>query len=139
MFSEGLAIDYKWFDKWDIKPRFEFGFGLRWAPPVERPVDLSYTSFELAGLAVREVKKSAQDTVQPTNERHDGEAGLYDVLVCLESGLSSRVVGGQGECDEYWRDRRGRGASAGECFRSPFAQGSTYRSQRPKWSNRRNI
>lgn len=31
MFSESLAIDYKWFDKWDIKPRFEFGFGLRCA------------------------------------------------------------------------------------------------------------
>ena len=31
VFSESLAIDYKWFDKWDIKPRFEFGFGLRCA------------------------------------------------------------------------------------------------------------
>ena len=30
VFSEGLAIDYKWFDKWDIKPRYEFGFGLRY-------------------------------------------------------------------------------------------------------------
>jgi beta-glucosidase len=29
VFSEGLAIDYKWFDKYDITPRYEFGFGLR--------------------------------------------------------------------------------------------------------------
>lgn len=29
IFSEGLAIDYKWFDRWDIEPRFEFGFGMR--------------------------------------------------------------------------------------------------------------
>lgn len=31
VFSEGLAIDYKWFDKHDIAPGFEFGHGLRWA------------------------------------------------------------------------------------------------------------
>lgn len=30
VFSEGLAIDYKWFDKWNIKPRYPFGHGLRW-------------------------------------------------------------------------------------------------------------
>ena len=30
-FREGLAIDYKWFDKWNIEPRFPFGFGLRYA------------------------------------------------------------------------------------------------------------
>lgn len=30
VFSEGLAIDYKWFDKWNIQPRWEFGFGLRY-------------------------------------------------------------------------------------------------------------
>lgn len=30
VFSEGLAIDYKWFDKWSIQPRYEFGFGLRY-------------------------------------------------------------------------------------------------------------
>ena len=29
VFNEGLAIDYKWFDKWDIEPRWEFGFGMR--------------------------------------------------------------------------------------------------------------
>lgn len=32
IFSEGLAIDYKWFDRWDIVPRFEFGFGMRLVP-----------------------------------------------------------------------------------------------------------
>lgn len=29
VFTEGLAIDYKWFDKWNIEPRYEFGYGLR--------------------------------------------------------------------------------------------------------------
>lgn len=50
----------------------------------------SYTSFELAGLAIDEVNNPAQDTVQPTNERYDGKAGLYDVLVSGHSSSSSQ-------------------------------------------------
>ncbi|KAF2202130.1 beta-glucosidase 1 precursor [Delitschia confertaspora ATCC 74209] len=39
-FSEGLYIDYRYFDKQNITPRYEFGYGL------------SYTTFELSDLMI---------------------------------------------------------------------------------------
>ncbi|KAL2212862.1 glycoside hydrolase family 3 protein [Sarocladium strictum] len=53
-FKEGLYIDYRYFDKYELEPRFEFGFGL------------SYTTFEFKKIALKEVKpKSALPAKRP--------------------------------------------------------------------------
>lgn len=53
-FKEGLYIDYRHFDKNNIQPRFEFGYGL------------SYTTFEYSNLTVTPLKvKSAYPSPRP--------------------------------------------------------------------------
>jgi beta-glucosidase len=54
-FSEGLYIDYRHFDKQDIAPRYEFGYGL------------SYTQFELLSLSIdAKGKKNPLPAARPT-------------------------------------------------------------------------
>jgi hypothetical protein len=53
-FREGLLVDYRHFDKFDIEPRYEFGFGL------------SYTTIEYAGLKLTTIKdKSPLPAARP--------------------------------------------------------------------------
>lgn len=58
-FTEGLYIDYRHFDKRDVAPRFEFGFGL------------SYTTFTVANAAVQPLRaKSALPAPRPPPAAH---------------------------------------------------------------------
>ncbi|MCJ1444341.1 MAG: hypothetical protein MMC23_004843 [Stictis urceolatum] len=72
-FDEGLYIDYRHFDKFDITPRYEFGFGL------------SYTTFDYSDLKLTTLKKKSPlpsprpDTLSPPsygNEIPDPETAL---------------------------------------------------------------
>ncbi|KAJ5437494.1 Glycoside hydrolase superfamily [Penicillium cf. griseofulvum] len=55
--GQGLYIDYRYFDKFKITPRFEFGFGL------------SYTTFDYTALSVEKLQKKSQwPSKRPTNE-----------------------------------------------------------------------
>lgn len=55
-FTEGLFIDYRHFDKHEVLPRYEFGYGL------------SYTTFEYAKLKVEVLKgKSSMPGPRPTD------------------------------------------------------------------------
>ncbi|KAJ5092457.1 CAZyme family GH3 [Penicillium alfredii] len=55
--NQGLYIDYRYFDRHNITPRFEFGFGL------------SYTSFNLSALRIESLqKKSRLPSPRPKNK-----------------------------------------------------------------------
>lgn len=54
-FNEGLYIDYRYFDKNDIEPRFEFGYGL------------TYTTFNFSGLRVTPLM--AKSALPPARQR----------------------------------------------------------------------
>ncbi|KAJ4480123.1 beta-D-xylosidase/beta-D-glucosidase [Lentinula aciculospora] len=71
-FTEGVLIDYRWFDQKGITPRYEFGFGL------------SYTTFSYSDLIVDQGRwaedySSVMDTAEPF-AGWDGSNSLYDVL-----------------------------------------------------------
>lgn len=76
-FSEGLEIDYKWFDARNITPRFEFGFGL------------TYSTFDLSRLRVRAEHVKDTTSVVKTNEAHEGKHGLYDVVYVAEVDVTN--------------------------------------------------
>ncbi|TYJ52305.1 hypothetical protein B9479_007091 [Cryptococcus floricola] len=86
-FPERLAIDYKYFDTHNSSPRFEFGFGL------------SYTSFEMAGLELREEFREEEvgGRGKTMREVSEGEGGLYDVLYVARVNVTNtgRVPGAE--------------------------------------------
>jgi beta-glucosidase len=67
-FTERLLIDYRHFDAGNISVQFEFGFGL------------SYTTFELSGLAINPVQSNISATPPAAAVLPGGNPRLWDVL-----------------------------------------------------------
>ncbi|KAF9059549.1 beta-D-xylosidase/beta-D-glucosidase [Rhodocollybia butyracea] len=83
-FTEGVFIDYRWFDKQNITPRyggcFPFGFGL------------SYTTFDYSDLVIDSKGSKDNSSVMETAEPFvgsDGTNSLYDVLFTASATIKN--------------------------------------------------
>lgn len=76
-FSEGTYLDYKYFDKHGIEPRYEFGFGL------------SYTTFAFSKLSVRfpRVANRGAHPVGPVAA--GGPTDLWDVMAVVSVSVGN--------------------------------------------------
>ncbi|KAG2078523.1 glycoside hydrolase [Suillus decipiens] len=61
-YTEGLFIDYRWFDAQNITPRYEFGFGL------------SYTTFEYSNLTITTIDPADSAQMDLIQNWEDGGA-----------------------------------------------------------------
>ncbi|KII94877.1 glycoside hydrolase family 3 protein [Plicaturopsis crispa FD-325 SS-3] len=69
-FTEGVYIDYKYFDAHNVTPRYEFGYGL------------SYTTFKYGKLSVSATNHKALSSKYPTGKLTvGGYADLWDEVV----------------------------------------------------------
>jgi beta-glucosidase len=74
-YSEGLFIDYKHFDKNNIEPRFEFGFGL------------SYTTFAYSAISVS--GSTSGGTQQPVGAGSSLDPWLHTAVVTVSFTLKN--------------------------------------------------
>lgn len=75
-FTEGVNVDYRYFDKNDIEPRFEFGFGL------------SYTTFAYSDL--RASTRGYSHSVYPSGKTiPGGPEDLYDVVATVQAKVKN--------------------------------------------------
>ncbi|KAH7121520.1 glycoside hydrolase family 3 protein [Dactylonectria macrodidyma] len=76
-FSEGRYIDYRYFDREGIEPRFEFGFGL------------SYTTFEYSNLQVSNIA-TANTATYPTGDIVEGgQTDLWDIVARVRADVTN--------------------------------------------------
>jgi beta-glucosidase len=83
-FIEGVFIDYKHFDAYNITPRYPFGFGL------------SYSTFAYSDLVVTPTKGASTAALPSGDVAEGGRADLWDVLVGVTVTVANTgAVGGQ--------------------------------------------
>jgi beta-glucosidase len=77
-FTEGLYIDYRHFDKYNITPRFEFGYGL------------SYSNFSYADLSIEALGGNTKEyPTEQTPVPQGGPADLWEVLYNVSVKISN--------------------------------------------------
>ncbi|KAG6005613.1 hypothetical protein E4U21_007800 [Claviceps maximensis] len=85
-FREGVYLDYKYFDKHNVTPRYEFGFGL------------GYTTFNLANLKIRSARGEGKRDEWPVGPIVlGGQADLFDIIanVSVEVRNTGSVAGAE--------------------------------------------
>ncbi|RKL09690.1 hypothetical protein BFJ70_g16627 [Fusarium oxysporum] len=76
-FTEGVYVDYRHFDKLNIEPRYEFGFGL------------SYTTYNYGNLQIEKIC-GANITAYPTGPvMEGGQADLWDTLIKVTADIAN--------------------------------------------------
>ncbi|KAH8657978.1 glycoside hydrolase superfamily [Xylariales sp. PMI_506] len=77
-FTEGVYIDYRWFDKQDIEPRYPFGYGL------------SYTTFSISAPTAKITNSTAIKSRYPTQPMGlGGEADLWNEVVSVTATVEN--------------------------------------------------
>ncbi|KAK2609284.1 hypothetical protein QQS21_002219 [Conoideocrella luteorostrata] len=84
-FTEGIYTDYKYFDKYNITPRYEFGFGL------------SYTTFSLANLSIQRISDGNHGEWPLGAVVPGGQADLFDniALVTVDIRNTGEMAGAE--------------------------------------------
>ncbi|KAI6854115.1 glycoside hydrolase family 3 protein [Hortaea werneckii] len=78
-FTEGLYIDYRYFDKHNITPRYEFGYGL------------SYSSFDYSDISVECHDDTAPEYVPSTTNTttQGGDSALWEALYTVKASITN--------------------------------------------------
>ena len=104
VYSEGLLVGYRWFDRQDIEPLFPFGYGLSYTqfayrslavrPAADGGLDVAFTlknTGSVRGDEVPQVYLSAPDPAPPGAQFAQRSLVAFD-RVSLGAGQSRRVV-----------------------------------------------
>ncbi|KAF6834861.1 beta-glucosidase d [Colletotrichum musicola] len=76
-FADGNYIDYKYFDRYNITPRYEFGYGL------------SYTTFEYSSEAAVEASAGFASGFATGDRSVGGREDLWDVVATVSTSISN--------------------------------------------------